>query len=278
MAQSKVLDTYKMVAELLNSGSESNIEKAYSALLAATDQKYQSRLSDIATDYAEKRDTAARSKAAGDRYLNYFMAERGYGGSGIEADAKVKNELSYRSGLSALSGEENKAKDAARQSRDEETLKLESQKYKDRAAEENTLYERIYQASKDEADEAYRQKQLEMQEAAAKNDAYWKQKSYELEKEKISKSAEASAAKNYQNAIYDYLSDKAAKATTEYQLEQIFEALTGSWSAEAQNMLGSSGYSKLLQYVRKRMGEIAANDPNSEKVEALYQTLKNTKG
>ncbi|MBO4422096.1 MAG: hypothetical protein J5879_01550, partial [Clostridia bacterium] len=161
MENSKSYESYKMLAELLNSEKKENIDKAYDALASVIESSYGRKKQQNANEFAKKRDALAVNRAKAEKYLDYFMTEKGYSGSGVEADAKLKAELGYGSDLAALSGAEASSAAAIEADRAEALQKNESSRASEYGKAEKETEDTVYKLQKDEADNEIKKEQLQ---------------------------------------------------------------------------------------------------------------------
>ena len=170
----KSYESYQMLAKLLNSKRKENIDRAYDALSSVLYGNYNDRVEESKSEYANKRDALARNKAKSDKYLSYFMTEKGYNGSGIEADAKLKSELSYNSDLSALDLAETSDLAKKRSEYNEAQLKNEAERAEKKGAADKDESDTLYRIYDDEKDYELKSAQLEQQRKAGEDELAFK--------------------------------------------------------------------------------------------------------
>ena len=107
-SDTKSYESYQMLAKLLNSERKENIDRAYDALLSALNESYGQKLGTVKDEFRDKKNALAKNRAKAEKYMGYFMTEKGYENSGIEADAKMKAQIGYNADLASLDREQAK--------------------------------------------------------------------------------------------------------------------------------------------------------------------------
>lgn len=265
---SRSYDSYNMLAKLLNSGSEEKIEKAYDALMKLTDAEYEAKKEKTRASYKENRDAIARNKAKADKYLNYFMTEGGYASSGMEADAKLRSELGYRSDLASSDiSEQNALKE------------LETEKSAARRKAESDMLKAEAEYEKDMKDTLLNAAELELKKEQADRDEYWKSKEYELDKAKYEASLETTEdvssdlVDGYRAMLYNEKKNAFRNAETLEELESIYGSLTGVNTENATNVFGADLYETLIGEIRPVLEKKRKEEKNKKVVDSLYEQL-----
>ena len=179
----KSYKSYEMLAKLLNSGTKENIDNAYDALSEVITGEYQKKKQQNEAAFSEKRDALARNRAKAEKYLDYFMTENGYDGSGIKADAKLKANLGYNSDLASLYAAEALAASEIDAELTAAKLKNEAERNGKKAAADKEYNENLYKAYNDEQDRAIKRDQLAYQQQSDEKDRQFKQSQFEYQKQ-----------------------------------------------------------------------------------------------
>ena len=293
----KSYESYKMLAQLLNSQRKENIDKAYNALSAALDEAYTEKKSENEKVYAEKRDALERNRAKAEKYLDYFMTDKGYSGSGIEADAKLKSNLSYNSDLASLHAAEAGALSALDTQYQTDKLKNESEKNEKKAAADKDYGDTLYKISSDEASNALKEKQLEQNEKESElkrqqQDAQnaLKEKEYEIKKLQ----AEASAAKAsssggskaetealneklsaYRQMLYGNIKESFENAGSLSEMQRIYDSVTGVNAEASAELFGEKLYNDMIKSFSKAITEAKVKQADEQAVQKLYDRFVN---
>lgn len=282
----KAYETYQLLAGLLNSQREEDIDAAYDALKAASEASYGSQIKKTESEYADKRDVAAQNRAKADKYLNYFMTEGGYEGSGIQADAKVKQEIGYNSDLTSLDTAQQQDVTSLRDAQQADALKLDSQRADSK-----------YEAKKDAADEALQVAKLELQQQqlAADNEQtaaenaqwqkenedsnYWKQKEYELKQIEASASSDKNdtTVQAYRMQLYNSIVAEFERADTLNEMEAIYATISGVNTEQANAVFGESLYTDLISKFNKRISTVRKQTQYNARVNELYDEFVSAK-
>ena len=172
-----------MLSKLLNSGRKENIDNVYDALSEVISGEYQQKKQQNKNTYTAKRNALAANKAKAEKYLDYFMTEKGYNGSGIEADAKLKASMGYNSDLASLYAAEAAADSALDAEYNSAKLKNESERNEKKAAADKDYGDTLYKTYSDEADRALNRKQLDYQKQSDEADRALKRDQFDYQKQ-----------------------------------------------------------------------------------------------
>ena len=186
----KSYKSYEMLAKLLNSGTKENIDNAYDALSEVISGEYQKKKQQNETEFSEKRNALAKNKSKAEKYLDYFMTENGYDGSGIKADAKLKTNLGYNSDLAALYAAEALASSDIDAELASAKLKNEAERNEKKAAADKEYNDNLFKAYNDEQDRALKLTQLEYQRESDEKDRALKQSQFDYQKQSDEKDME----------------------------------------------------------------------------------------
>ncbi len=245
----KSYEAYQMLAKLLNSEQKENIDRAYNALSDALDKAYTKTVRENSDEFSKKRDALARNKAQSDKYLSYFMTDKGYANSGTEADARLKSQLGYDSDLAALHAAEASAQAKAEEEHNEAALKNEIERNSKKAAADKELGDSLYKMYKDERDGEIQREKIKSDKIKSDNDV--KNRQLEINKELKEKDyeikllqAQASAARSggtdkaenaalkeklssYRQLLYNETLDKFKRAASLDEMQSIYDSVTG---------------------------------------------------
>lgn len=186
----KSYESYEMLAKLLSSGRKENIDSAYDALSDVINGEYVKKKLENADTFEKKRNALAANKAKAEKYLDYFMTEKGYDGSGIEADAKLKANIGYNSDLASLHSAEAAALSDIESDRQTALLKNEAERNEKKAAADKDISDTLYKAYSDDADRALKRDQLEYQRESDEKDRELKQNQVDLDLKKLQSDSE----------------------------------------------------------------------------------------
>ena len=179
----KSYESYEMLAKLLNSGRKENIDNVYDALSEVISGEYQLKKQQNKNTYTAKRNALANNKAKAEKYLDYFMTDKGYNGSGIEADAKLKASMGYNSDLASLYAAEAQTDAALDSEYNSAKLKNEAERSDKKAAADKDYGDALYKAYSDEADRAIKREQLDYQRESDEADRAIKRDQFDYQKE-----------------------------------------------------------------------------------------------
>ena len=290
----KSYEAYEMLAKLLNSEQKENIDRAYNALSEALDQAYSETVKEKNDEFSKKRDALARNKAVSDKYLSYFMTDKGYAGSGTEADAKLKSQLGYNSDLAALGAAETAALSDAEAKYKDSKLKNETERNSKKAAADKELGDSLYKIYND-AQENELQKEKLKNETETKNrqmqiDRELKDKEYEIKllqaQTANAKASEADKAENealkeklssYRQHLYNETLDKFKRATDISEMQQIYDSVTGVNAETAADVFGEKLYSDMVKTFSKALSEAKVKRADEAAVQKLYDRFVNAK-
>lgn len=300
----KSYESYEMLAKLLNSGRQENIDSAYDALSDVINGEYLKKKKENSAVFAEKRDALARNKAKSEKYLDYFMTEKGYNGSGIEADAKLKASLGYDSDLSSLYA----AEAAAASDIDSEfitaKLKNEAERSEKKAAADKDQADTLYKAYNDEQDRALKRDQLDYQRESDEKDreldqkkldrdTYLKEKEYEIKMLQAQTDAAKAAASTgsqkeeaallneklntYRQLLYQELKNNFEQTDDINEKQRIYDSVTGVNAERATEIYGETLYKNLIKDFSKALNAAKAEKADAEAVQKLYDRFVNAK-
>lgn len=295
----KTYESYEMLAKLLNSERKENIDRAYDALSAALEQAYAEKKDESTKAYADKRDALARNRAKAEKYLDYFMTEKGYSGSGIEADAKLKSNLSYNSDLSALNASEAGALSALDAQLQTDKLKNESEKNEKKAAADKDYGDSLYKIKSDSDANALKEKQLQIQKELDEKElelkqtkqaaeTALKQKEYELKKMQTEASAEKASSNSkaetealnekisaYRQLLYGNIKDDFENAKDLAEMQRIYDSVTGVNAEASAELFGEKLYNDMIKSFRKAITEAKVKQADEQTVQKLYDRFVN---
>lgn len=265
----KSYESYEMLSKLLNSNKKENIDTVYDTLKKLTEQNYEGRLAQNEAEYAKARDTLSRNRAKAEKYLDYFVNEGGYANSGVGTDARLKQELNYENNVSALNSEQIADKEKLAREKQEEILKLESERATAQIEADSEL-----------ADMALKNEQLELQKKQAEQDNYWKSKQYELQKNAYSASSSSSSSSGgsgrndsaYNAVMYNDMLKKLSECKNADEMQVLYDSLVGSNTEAAQSVYGSF-YSKLLGEMRSALLDKRADEDHDNKVREICERM-----
>ena len=266
----KSYESYEMLSKLLNSNKKENIDTVYDTLKKLTEQNYEGSLAQNEAEYAKARDTLSRNRAKSEKYLDYFVNEGGYANSGVGTDARLKQELNYENNVSALNSEQIAAKEKLAREKQEEILKLESERATAQIEADSEL-----------ADMALKNEQLELQKKQAEQDNYWKSKQYELQKNAYSGSSSSSSSSGggslrndsaYNAVMYNDMLKKLSECKNADEMQVLYDSLVGTNTEAAQSVYGSF-YSKLLNEMRSALLDKRADEDHDNKVREICERM-----
>ena len=264
----KSYESYEMLSKLLNSNKKENIDTVYDTLKKLTEQNYEGSLAENEAEYAKARDTLSRNRAKSEKYLDYFVNEGGYANSGVGTDARLKQELNYENNVSALNSEQIAAKEKLAREKQEEILKLESERATAQIEADSEL-----------ADMALKNEQLELQKKQAEQDNYWKSKQYELQKNAYSASSSSSSSGGgasgdsaYNAVMYNDMLKKLSECKNADEMQVLYDSLVGTNTEAAQSVYGSF-YSKLLNEMRSALLDKRADEDHDNKVREICERM-----
>lgn len=266
----KSYESYEMLSKLLNSNKKENIDTVYDTLKKLTEQNYEGNLAENEAEYAKARDTLSRNRAKSEKYLDYFVNEGGYANSGVGTDARLKQELNYENNVSTLNSEQIAAKEKLAREKQEEILKLESERATAQIEADSEL-----------ADMALKNEQLELQKKQAEQDNYWKSKQYELQKNAYSGSSSSSSSSGggalrndsaYNAVMYNDMLKKLSECKNADEMQVLYDSLVGTNTEAAQSVYGSF-YSKLLNEMRSALLDKRADEDHDNKVREICERM-----
>ncbi len=179
----KSYESYEMLAKLLNSGRKENIDSVYDALSEVITGEYQRKKQENKDTYADKRNALAKNRAKAEKYLDYFMTEKGYNGSGIEADAKLKASLGYNSDLGSLYAAEALSASDIDSEYVSAKLKNEAERNEKKAESDKDYADALYKAYGDDRQMALKRDQFDYQKESDEKDRAIKRDQFDYQKE-----------------------------------------------------------------------------------------------
>ena len=179
----KSYESYEMLAKLLNSGRKENIDSVYDALSEVITGEYQRKKQENKDTYADKRNALAKNRAKAEKYLDYFMTEKGYNGSGIEADAKLKASLGYNSDLGSLYAAEALSASDIDSEYVSAKLKNEAERNEKKAESDKDYADALYKAYGDDRQMALKRDQFDYQKESDEKDRAFKRDQLDYQKE-----------------------------------------------------------------------------------------------
>lgn len=305
---SKAFESYEMLAKLLNSEKKENIDRAYDALAAALAESYGETKKKNARQFAAKRDALAANRAKAEKYLDYFMTEKGYGDSGIEADAKVKASIGYGAELAALHAAESGADAEIDAAYAGAKNKNEAARAEKLAAADKEYAELAYKAASDSAEDELKRdklelekqselKQLQLKEQAQKADIEYRNKSLEQQNALKMKeneirllqaqtdAAKASASTDgqkkeaeqlqeklnaYRQLMYEEIKRSFESTDDVAEMQRVYDSVTGANAERAAEIYGEKLYKEMIKSFSKRLSEAKAAQRDAAVVQMLY--------
>ena len=264
-SNTKSYESYRMLAKLLNSERKENIDKAYDALRSALNESYKEKTDAVKEGFIDKKNALSRNRAKAEKYLGYFMTEKGYGNSGVEADAKTKAQIGYNADMAALEREEEKSKTALSAEQHRKQAETEAERAKEKSKADEDLEEQLYRI-KTEQDKT----DLELEKLDFER--YFKEK--ELEVRKLEAEAKKSGGGDGLNA-YRYLNyksmlEKAEGMEDADELQAFYDSVTGINAERAAEVLGSTNYKNLLQAIEKKRKALRKKADSEARIDSLY--------
>ncbi len=201
----KSYESYEMLAKLLNSGRKENIDSVYDALSEVITGEYQRKKQENKDTYADKRNALAKNRAKAEKYLDYFMTEKGYNGSGIEADAKLKASLGYNSDLGSLYAAEALSASDIDSEYVSAKLKNEAERNEKKAESDKDYADALYKAYGDDRQMALKRDQFDYQKESDEKDRAFKRDQLDYQKESDEKD------RSFKRDQFDYQKDSDEK-------------------------------------------------------------------
>lgn len=275
----KSYESYEMLAKLLNSGRKENIDSAYDALSDVISGEYQKKKQDNQAAYAEKRNALAVNKAKADKYLDYFMTEKGYEGSGIEADAKLKANIGYNSDLASLNASEALAASEIDNQLETAKLKNEIERNSKKADADKDLGDTLYKAYNDEQN-----RELEK---------YFKEKEYAIKQMEANTNAAKAAASSsaakkeaallqeklnsYRQLLYQDIKSSFDLTDDINEKQRIYDSVTGVNTEAATEIYGDTLYKNMIKDFSKALTEAKKTQSDAAVVQKLYNRFVDAK-
>ncbi len=261
-----------MLSKLLNSSKKENIDKVYDTLKQLTEQNYEGSLAQNEAEYAKARDTLSRNRAKAEKYLDYFVNEGGYANSGVGTDARLKQELNYENNVSALNAEQVAAKENLARERQQEILKLETERASAQADADTEL-----------AEMTLKNEELELQKKQVEQDNYWKSKEYELQKNAYSGSSSSSSSSSsgsasssgnsaYSAVMYNEMLKKISECKNADEMQVLYDSIVGTNTEAAESIYGSF-YTKLLGEMLRTLLDKRAEEDYDNKVREICERM-----
>ena len=312
---SKAFESYEMLAKLLNSERRENIDRAYDALASVLAESYGETKRKTEEQYAAKRDALSANRAKAEKYLDYFMTEKGYAGSGIEEDAKLKAEIGYNRDLASLYAAENGAKTDADAAYASALLKNEAERAEKLGNADKDGAELSYKAAAAEADDELQrqklelqrqteQKELQLKEQAQRADNEYrnrslsqqnslKEKEYEIKLlEAQTAAAKASAAtssqkkeaealekklNSYRQLMYEEIKRDFESTDDISEMQRIYDTVTGVNAERAAEIYGEKLYKDLIKTFSKRLTDAKTKQRDDAVVQMLIDRFVEAK-
>lgn len=279
-SESTAYKAYKQLAELLNSDKKENIDRAYDALAAVANENYNSGVLTENEDYEKQKNALAANKAKASRYLNRYLTDNGYSGSGVETDMKLKSELAYNSDLAEL-GRDNKSRLNTLLSEKNSTLSnVEAKRAEAQTAADKELSDDLYKAKSD--DEANELKRQELSLKKAEIDKKYGSSGTSSSSSSSSSSSGSSGSGDsgtieaYRTELYNRFLTEFEKAKTSEEMEQIYQSVTGVNAENAQSIFGSSKYSSMVNKFRKEIASKKKSESYDKGVKEIVKTLRDS--
>lgn len=265
-----------MLTKLLSSDKKENIDKVYDALVQLTQNEYLASSEKSAREYQTAQNVLAQNRAKSEKYLNYFMNEGGYADSGVQADARLKQELNYENNVSELA-----------QSQAEDERKLAYDKAQQILQLERERADAHSEADTELAEQAYKDEQLDIE----KQKLYLEEKKHKHDVEKaerefsqassgtdsgssgssVSGGASSSQKNTAYNAVmYNDAMKKLGECKSADDVQEIYDSLIGANTANAEALYGAY-YEKLLSQARTDLLEKREAENYETKVQELCQ-------
>ncbi len=274
-SNTKSYESYQMLAKLLNSERKENIDKAYNALLAALNESYGEKEKSSSDEYKEKKNTLAKNKAKAEKYLGYFMTEKGYDNSGIEADAKNKAQIAYNADMAALDREEERSKAALEAKRREEAAKNEAERAKQLGKADADLEDQLNKLKKEQDKTDVNREKLELEK-------YLKEKEIEYKNVKEHSASgggtDSEKLNAYRYLTYKSMVEKAQSMTDKYELAAFYDSVTGANTEQATEILGFSNYRNLIKEIENRQKALKEEEESEEMIKSLYSLFVSRSG
>lgn len=262
-SDTKSYESYQMLAKLLNSERKENIDKAYDALLSALNESYNEKLGEVKEGYRDKKNALARNRAKAEKYLGYFMTEKGYENSGIEADAKMKAQIGYNADLASLDRQQQLTEAELLSKQHQAEAENGAQRAKEKNKADADLGDQLHKLKKEQDTTDVNLEKLRLEN-------YWKEKELEYKKYAIESGGDAEKLKAYRYMNYKALADKAESITDRNELKELYDSVTGINTEQAAAVLGYTNYKNLLHVIEGRDNALRMKEVSDERVDGLY--------
>ena len=262
-SDTKSYESYQMLAKLLNSERKENIDRAYDALLSALNESYNEKIGTVKDEFRDKKNALARNRAKAEKYLGYFMTEKGYKNSGIEADAKTKAQIGYNADMAALDREEGKTEADVLVKHHQAQADNEAQRAKEKSKADADLEDQLNKLKKEQDMTDVNLEKLRLQN-------YWKEKELELQKYKIDNGDDAEKLKAYRYLSYQEILKTVEGAKDRNELKEIYDSVTGVNTEHASDIMGYTNYKNLLRAIENTEKKLKEAEESQERIDALY--------
>ena len=270
-SDTKSYESYQMLAKLLNSERKENIDRAYDALLSALNESYNEKIGTVKDEFRDKKNALARNRAKAEKYLGYFMTEKGYENSGIEADAKMKAQIGYNADMASLDREQGKSETDLLAKQHQAQAENEAQRAKEKSKADADFEDQLYKLKKEQDTTDVNLEKLRHQD-------YWKEKELEFEKYKIENGDDAEKLKSYRYLNYQGVLKNVEGAKDREELKSIYDSVTGVNTEYATGVLGYTNYKNLLKAIENTDKKLKAEEEEQERIEILYEKFVSAYG
>lgn len=275
-SESTAYKAYKQLAELLNSDKKENIDRAYDALAAVANENYNSGVLTENEDYEKQKNALAANKAKASRYLNRYLTDNGYSGSGVETDMKLKSELTYNSDLAEL-GRSNKSRLNTLLSEKNSTLSnVEAKRAEAQTAADKELADDLYKAKSDDESNELKRQELSLKKAEIDKKYGTGGTSSSSSSSSGSGSSDGGTIEAYRTELYNRLLTEFEKAKTSEEMEQLYQSVTGVNAENAESIFGASKYSSMVNKFRKEIASKKKSESYDNGVKEIVKTLRDS--
>ena len=263
-SDTKSYESYQMLAKLLNSERKENIDRAYDALLSALNESYGQKLGTVKDEFRDKKNALAKNRAKAEKYMGYFMTEKGYENSGIEADAKMKAQIGYNADLASLDREQAKTEAEMLSKQHQAEAENDAQRAKEKSKADADLEDQLYKLKKEQDTTDVNLEKLRLEN-------YWKEKELEYKKYAIETGDDSEKLKAYRYLNYKALADKAESITGRNELKELYNSVTGINTEQASEVLGYTNYKNLLHVIEKRDEALRLKEESDQRIDGIYE-------
>ncbi len=267
--ESNAYKAYKQLAQLLNSDKKENIDRAYNALAAVANESYDSEVKTENDAYEKQKNALAANKAKASRYLNYYITNNGYSGSGLETDMKLKSELTYNSDLAQLGRDSKSRLDTLLSERNGKLSDIEAKRAEAQLQADKELADELYKAQSDEEENALKREELNFKKAES-------DKKYGTYSSSGSGTSDGGTIEAYRTELYNRMLTEFEKAKTSDEMQRIYQSVTGVNAENAESIFGSSRYSSMVNKFRKEITSKKKSESYDDRVKEIVKTLRDS--